>query len=397
MAERRQAVVIGAGIGGLSAALALRQQGWDVAVFERAPALEPVGSGLAVAPNAMRALDVLGLGDEVRAAAVRQGEGGLRRASGRWLVRTDLARFEEAFGDPVAVLPRPVLVGLLADRLPAGTLRTSAPASVTDAGSEERPARVRIAANECQADLVVAADGIHSATRAALFPSHPGPRYSGFTAWRTVVAAPPCPVPLGETWGRGALTGLVPLPGRRLYLYAAAVAPAGQTARDGDERAELMRRFGEWCAPLPELLTAVSPGQVLRNDVYEMVERLPAYHGGRVALLGDAAHAMTPFQGQGACQAIEDAVVLARSSDLARYSAVRLPRATDVVNRSRRVGRAVAVQARSAVLLRDLGLALAGRLPLIRMAAPLYDWNPPGVQAEPAPLDQGGGQSRCRP
>jgi 2-polyprenyl-6-methoxyphenol hydroxylase-like FAD-dependent oxidoreductase len=394
MATRRQAVVIGAGIGGLSAALALHQRGWKVAVFERAAALEPVGSGLAVAPNALRALDVLGLGDEVRTAAVRQGDGGLRRASGRWLVRTDLARIERAFGDPVVVLPRPVLVGLLADRLPPGALRTSAPARVIDPGSNERPARVRIPAGECAADLVVAADGIRSATRAALFPDHPGPRYSGFTAWRTIVTAPNSPVPFGETWGRGALTGVVPLPDGRLYLYAAALAPAGRSAPDGDERTELLRRFGSWCAPLPGLFAAVSPEAVLRNDVYEMADPLPAYHAGRVALLGDAAHAMSPFQGQGACQAVEDAVVLAHTDDLADYTAARLPRATGMVDRSRSVARAVAVRSRPAVLLRDLGLALAGRLPLIRMAAPMYDWRPPCADnpapPEPAPPDRRG-------
>ena len=377
---QRHALVIGAGIGGLTAAIALRRTGWNVTVLERAHALEQVGSGLAVAPNALRALDTLGLGGTVRALAVRQGRIGLRRPSGRWLVRTDLAWMERAFGDPVVVLPRPQLVSLLADRLPADALRTSANARVIDPGAEDRPARVHTSTEEYEPDLVVAADGIHSATRTALFPNHPAPRYSGFTTWRTVIPAPEQPVPLGETWGRGAVTGIMPLPDQRLYIYAAAIVPAGQTAPDGDERTELLRRFGRWCAPLPDLFAAAAPEHVLRNDVYEIADPLPTYHAGRVALLGDAAHAMTPFQGQGACQAIEDAVVLAHDPDLARYSAARLPRATDAVVRSRRVARAVAISARPAVLLRDLALALTGRLPprvLIRTVTPTYDWYPP--------------------
>ncbi|MGW7008516.1 FAD-dependent oxidoreductase [Streptomyces sp. NPDC054933] len=383
MAVQRHAVIIGAGIGGLTAAIALHRRGWHVTVLERARALEQVGSGLAVAPNALRALDTLGIGSEVRALAVRQGGIGLRRASGRWLARTDLAWIERTFSDPVAILPRPQLVELLAHRLPPGALRTSAKARVIDPGAADRPARVHTSTDEYEPDLVVAADGVHSATRAALFPHHPAPCYSGFTTWRIVIPTPAQPIPFGETWGRGAVTGVMPLPDQGLYIYAAAIAPAGQTALDGDERAELMRRFGGWCAPLPDLFAAASPEHVLRNDVYEIVDPLPAYHAGRVALLGDAAHAMTPFQGQGACQAIEDAVVLAHDPDLARYSAARLPRATDAVARSRRVARAVAISARPAVLLRDLTLALTGCLPqrmLIRTAAPTYDWYPPTVE-----------------
>ncbi|MEV5509657.1 FAD-dependent monooxygenase [Streptomyces orinoci] len=386
MAEQRWAVVIGAGIGGLTAALALHRRGWRVTVLERARALEDVGSGLAVAPNALKALDTLGVGEEVRALAVRQGAAGLRRASGRTLVHTDLAWIERTFGDPVVILPRPRLVAMLAARLPAGALLTSVSARLVRAGTADRPALVHTPAGEYRPELVVAADGIHSATRAMLFPAHPAPRYSGFTSWRTAIPAPPRPVPLGETWGRGAVTGVLPLPGGRLYLYAAALAPAGQRAPDGDERAELLRRFGHWCAPLPELFAAAKPGEVLRNDIHELADPLPAYHSGRVALLGDAAHAMTPFQGQGACQAIEDAVVLAHDPDLTRYTAARLPRATDAVRRSRRVARAVAVSARPAVLLRDLALALSGRLPqrmLIRTAAPTYAWNPPVAATRP--------------
>ena len=181
----------GAGIGGLTAAVALRRHGWDVTVLERATALEPVGAGLGIAPNALHALDAIGLGDEVRRFSAVQGQGGLRRPDGRWLVRTDLGVLAARFGDPQLVALRADLVGLLAASLPAGALRTGVTVTGVDAGDADQQARVVTSAGDLDADLVVAADGIGSLIRTTLFPDHPGPRYSGFTTWRFVAPALP--------------------------------------------------------------------------------------------------------------------------------------------------------------------------------------------------------------
>ena len=181
-----RAAVVGAGIGGLAAAVGLRQQGWEVTVLERARILEPVGAGLGVAPNALHALDAIGLGEEVRRFSAVQGQGGIRRPDGRWLVRTDLGALADRFGNPQLMALRSDLVGLLAASLPDGSLRTGVAVTGVDGLDSDRPARVFTTEGELQADLVVAADGIESLIRAALFPMHPGPRYSGFTAWRFV-------------------------------------------------------------------------------------------------------------------------------------------------------------------------------------------------------------------
>ncbi|WP_354642776.1 FAD-dependent monooxygenase [Kitasatospora camelliae] len=390
----RHAVVIGAGVGGLAAGAALHRLGYRVEVHERAASLDPVGSGISVAPNALRALDVLGLGDPVRARAEAMGEGGLWHPSGRRLAVTDTEGVRRAFGDPMVVLHRAELVDVLAAALPPGAVRTSSAVRLVDPGEPGRLARLAGADGEFEADLVVAADGLRSAARSLLFPDHPGPRYSGFTTWRTVIPATGRPVPAGETWGRGALTGAIPLADHRVYLYAAALAPAGGRAADGDERAELLRRFGDWFEPLATLFRSAEAGRVLRHDVWELDRPLPAFHRGRTVLLGDAAHAMTPFQGQGACQAIEDAVVLAHSlatvpdrpGALAAYSAARLPRTTAVATRSRRVARLVALRGGPAVALRNAFLTASARLPehlLLRGAAPMIDWHPP-TAAPPA-------------
>jgi 2-polyprenyl-6-methoxyphenol hydroxylase-like FAD-dependent oxidoreductase len=387
----RRAVVVGAGIGGLTAAVALRRRGWDVTIAERAPALEPVGAGLGLGPNALHALDAIGLGDDVRRFSAVQGHGGLRRSGGGWLVRTDLGAVATRFGDPQLVALRADVVGLLAGSLPAGVLRTGVTVTGVDAGDAERRARVATSDGDLDADLVVAADGIGSRIRATLFPDHPGPRYSGFTTWRFVSPALPegagRPEP-AETWGRGEVFGVLPLVSGEVYCYASAPAPRG--LRHDDEAAELKRRFGRWHDPIPDLIGAISPDRVLHDDVYWIAEPLPAYHRGRVAILGDAAHAMTPHLGQGACQAIEDAVVLASvagpgtpaetAPDLAAYTTARLPRTRMVANGSYRATRLSGMTSPAAIALRNTGIRLVGRLApslMLRQMDPLASWTPP--------------------
>ncbi|MFJ9823777.1 FAD-dependent monooxygenase [Streptomyces sp. NPDC101160] len=385
--EQHRAVVVGAGIGGLTAAVALRARGWHVTVLERAASLAPVGAGIGLAPNALRALDVIGLGDPVRELAAWQGDGGMRRPDGRWLVRTDAKAAAARFGGPLVALHRATLVDLLRAELPEGTIRTGAAAVLADPGDAHRPARLTTPDGELAAELVVGADGIHSALRRTLFPAHPGPRYAGFTTWRTVIPAPTAPFAPHETWGRGRLWGTQPLKDGRIYAYAAATAPAGAHAQD-DERAELLRLFGDWHHPVPEILAAADPAGVLRHDVHHLIDPLPAFHHGRTALLGDAAHAMTPSLGQGGNQAVEDAIVLAHHARtgapvdraLAAYTADRLPRTTAVVRRAARTGRATMLSAAPAVALRDVLAAAVSRFGpglILRGFDGIADWHPP--------------------
>lgn len=382
-----RAVVVGSGIGGLTAAVALHQRGWEVTVLERAPSLAPVGAGIALAPNSQRALDVIGLGEEIRSLAAWQGAGGMRTPAGRWLSRTDATAAAERFGGPLVLLHRATLVERLAARLPGGAVRTGCPAGLADPGTAGgAPARVTTPDGDVEAELVVGADGIHSGIRRALFPAHPGPRYSGFTTWRVVVPAPEAPFAPHETWGPGSLWGTQPLADGRVYAYAAAVAPEG--GRAADEQAELLGRFGHWHDPVPAVIAAASPGTVLRNDVHHMIDPLPAHHRGRTALVGDAAHAMAPTLGQGGNQAIEDAVVLAHhappggdlGAGLAAHSAARLPRTTAVVRKSARVARLMALRGAPAVAARDTLMATVSRLGpglVLRTFDGIADWHPP--------------------
>jgi 2-polyprenyl-6-methoxyphenol hydroxylase-like FAD-dependent oxidoreductase len=287
-----EAVVIGGGVGGLAAGVALRRQGWDVTVLERARQLENAGSGFVIAANALRALDTLGLGDRVRELSQVRGEVGIRRPDGRWLVSTTEDRAREIYGDSMVLLLRATLIGLLAEALgeerlrlgvevtgvdpDTGTVRLS-PAGRESGGPAGEGAGMSELRGELRADLVVAADGIHSATRRALFPDHPGPVYSGVTAWRGLVPRPDIPVTSTETWGRGLVFGTHLLAGDLVYFYATDLSPAGATHTD--ERAELLRRFGGWHEPIPELLRAAGPERILRNDVFSSPPRCPPSTG----------------------------------------------------------------------------------------------------------------------
>ena len=387
--SRARAVVIGAGIGGLAATAGLCSSGWDVTTCERAESLEPVGAALGLAPNGLRALDAIGAGASLRALAVPQ-ELGLRRSDGRWLVRSTTDRMiVDRFGDPIILLPRAAVIDALAARVPGGVLSLGTEVTSVEPGGKPA-ARVVTTAGELEADLVVAADGIGSATRRILFPGHPGLRYAGFTTWRLLAGPVSGQVPMAESWGRGTVFGVMPLSGGRVYCYAA--APDGPGARAGDELAELVRLFGTWHEPIPGLLATAVRADVLRHDVAELAAPLPSLHRGRVALLGDAAHPMTPNLGQGACQALEDAAVISRLAAgtepdavggmLARYTAARLPRTTDVVRWSRRAATMTTWAWPPAVAFRNTAMRLTGKLApgaALRGLVPLYSWQPPAA------------------
>jgi 2-polyprenyl-6-methoxyphenol hydroxylase-like FAD-dependent oxidoreductase len=382
---QRAATIVGGGIGGLAAAIALHRRGWHVEVLERAPQFTEIGAGISLWPNALHALEALGLADTVRALGAVEQAGGVRDRRGRWLSRTDNAELTRRFGHPLTVLHRADLLRALTQALPADSLRPGSEVS----GLHDDGHRLVVGhrGGESRADLVIGADGLHSAVRRTLWPDAARPRYAGYTAWRMVTEPLTEPPSQGAaTWGRGERFGYTALPGGRMYCFATASLPAG-TASRSSEYAELLRRFGSWPDPVRALLAAVPADAVLRHDLYDLPP-LPSFARGRAALLGDAAHAMTPNLGQGACQALEDAVTLAHCLDtlpdipsaLRSYDLLRRPRTQAITRRSARLGTLGQLSWPPAVLLRDTAARLTPTRVTLRSMTPVLGWTPPHSQ-----------------
>ncbi|GLP74690.1 salicylate hydroxylase [Mycobacterium antarcticum] len=344
-------LVVGAGIAGLATAVALQRRQHRVTIVEER-ADTSSDAGISLWPNALAALDEIGLGDAVRASGGRVAAGAMRWSDGAWLRRPEAERIVTALGEPLVVVRRSTLTKLLTEALVPGTIETGLAASelvVTAAG-----VRVTLTDGSTrEAAAVVGADGVGSMVARHLNGAlrH---RYAGYTAWRGVAEYALDPQLAGETVGTGTEFGHVPLGPSHTYWFGTERRPEGTASPDG-ELAHLRTKYGRWADPIPALLAATQPDDVLRNDLYDR-EAARRWSRGPVVLVGDAAHPMRPHLGQGGCQGLEDAAVLAHcvasgddlSAAFARYAEFRKPRTRALARESRIVGRVV--NARPALL-----------------------------------------------
>ncbi len=367
--------IIGGGIGGLVAARALSLGGIEVAVYEAAPELGEIGAGVALGPNAMKVFRALDLEDDVRAIAGRWDWAVTHNGkTGRVISRTSRQQQASLFGSAGATAHRADLLDVLSGSVPGAIVTLGARCKSVEPDGEVAVARFEDG-SEVEADVVVGADGIHSAVRASLFGPD-APRFTGKICYRSVVpvdaVAGPPPDTDNSQW-LGPHGTIVLYPVRRDELINVVCHYDDEGYRHESwvsrcEQSEVLARYSGWHE---SLLRIFSAGDVWYKWALYDRDPIAQWTRGRVTVLGDAAHPMLPYLGQGACQAIEDGVVLAaalaaRAEDpvaaLALYERSRRPRASQVVMASRERGVSNHLTSPVAAWKRDLSIAVKRRL-----------------------------------
>jgi len=371
---KRSAAIVGAGIGGLAAAVALQRRGWRVRVFERAASPRELGFALLLAPNAMLALDALGVAGTIAAGGVVVANGEMRRADGSILRRFDVSRIKEVLGAPTVAVLRPVLHGALLEAAGADALSLSSEVVQVHSRADGVEAKLRDGTT-VDADLLIGADGVASVVRSTLHPDEGAPRASGLIAVRGVAedAVRYLHGSSGSQYfGRGIEGGLGRTSASSVYWYLS--VPAHRLASRSREPSTILAvALDGFHGGFRSVVSATTPTDIRVEDLFDR-EPLPAWGRDRITLLGDAAHPMLPHAGQGAAQALEDAVELGRQLDrgddivasLRRYEAIRTKRTRAIVRLSRRNARMGSIENPALAWVRDTAIRFVPEAMILR-------------------------------
>lgn len=371
-------LILGGGIGGLVLALALKQFGLGATVCERAPVLREVGAGLLLTPNATWILKHLGLLEAVKA------KGHLTTS---WRILGRDGRVLQCFRPDAQDVPsiniaRAALLHELELQAPASHLLLGHEAiDMEQCG--DGTLTVRFAnGSQRRCRLLVGADGGRSIVRRTIFSAAP-PRYCGYVGWRALVDGVPPGWNHGavsESWGEGCRFGIAPVSHERTYWYATENVPEGWSIPVGERKEYLLKKFRTWHDPARALIDATPEERILLNDISDHTS-LPQWYRRNVALLGDAAHLMSPNLGQGAAMALEDAWVLAgclsrfgvNARALKEYQRLRKWRAMWVVWQSRQLGKVIQIEDPVLWRLRNFCLWLTPDWVGARSLRPVFD------------------------
>jgi FAD-dependent urate hydroxylase len=342
--DNLKVVMIGAGIGGLTAGIALRQAGFQVDIYDKVRSLRPIGAGISLWSNGVKILNRLGMGAQIAQIGGRMDRMQYRTLSGEILNDIPLQPLIETVGQRPYPVARTDLQQILLDayggEIHLGTRCISVEEDAQGVTSLFEDG------TQAQGDLLIAADGIHSGLRESVLGEVYQPKYRGYVNWNGLVSASEDLAP-PNTWaiyvGNHQRASLMPVAGDRLYFFFDVPLPPGTTAEPDQYRTELSQHFAGWAAPIQTLIAQLDPQKVARLEIRDVgpIDRLVR---GRVALLGDAAHATCPDLGQGGCQAMEDGLMLTQylqttnlgvEDALKRYEADRKERTSAIVRKAR--------------------------------------------------------------
>ncbi len=341
-----KAVVIGAGMGGLTAGLALRQAGYAVEIYDRVRELRPAGAGISLWSNGVKVLNQLGLGPEIARIGGQMNRMTYFSHRGELLTDLGLDSLVARVGQRPYPVARTDLQQMLLEQFGADNVQLGAHCIGVEETADTVTAQFE-GGTTAQGDVLVAADGTHSILRNYVLGQPTERRYVGYVNWNGLVTASEDLAP-GDSWviyvGNGQRASLMPVGGDRFYFFLDVPLPKGTPNDPSQYQEELTHHFQGWAAPVQRLIERLEPQRTNRVEIHD-IEPLQTLVRGRVALLGDAGHSTAPDLGQGGCQAMEDAVVLTRClltttlsvpDALKRYEAERKDRVADVILKARK-------------------------------------------------------------
>jgi FAD-dependent urate hydroxylase len=348
--DNLKVVIIGAGIGGLTAGIAFSQAGFKVEIYDKARELRPTGAGISLWSNGVKVLNRLGLGRQIAQIGGQMDRMQYLSATGECLNDIDLFPLIESVGQRPYPVARADLQQMLLQAYP-GQVKLGTKC-IDIAETEQGATAIFEDGYRATGDVLIVADGIHSFLRGYVLGEEVRPNYGGYVNWNGLVAASPDLAP-ANTWaiyvGEHKRASMMPVGGDRLYFFFDVPLPQGTIAQPKNFRTELAQHFQGWAAPVQRLIERLDPAAMARPEIQD-VGPLDRMVRGRVALLGDAVHATCPDLGQGGCQAMEDGLVLMQcllttnlgvEYALKRYEAERKDRTRAVVEKARNRAEAI--------------------------------------------------------
>jgi FAD-dependent urate hydroxylase len=341
-----KAIIIGAGIGGLTTAIAFKKAGYSVEVYDRARQLRPAGAGISLWSNGVKVMNWLGLGDKIAAMGGQMNWMEYRCLNDETLHRVNLLPLIEEVGQRPYPVSRSELQQMLLEEVGMEDIHLDTKCIEIKEDSDSVTAFFEDGSS-ATGDVLVGADGIHSKAREYVAPENANPRYAGYVNWNGIVKASP-DLAEQDVWviyvGDGKRASMMPIGGDRFYFFFGVPMPKGTVVSPEHRGEELATFFAGWPTPVQKLIQTLDPLKTNRLEIHDLTP-LPRLVKGRVALLGDAAHASTPTLGQGGCQAMEDAQFLCRylvttnisvPDALKRYDAARKERTEKLVLKARK-------------------------------------------------------------